>query len=326
MAGGKNPIINGGFDIWQRGTNIVLGTFSAFTADRWLMNYSGKNTGMTTSRQATGDTTNLPFIQYCARVQRNSGETSTAGISLSQAVETSNTIPYVGKVVTFSFYARRGANFSGASNAMKAALYGGTGTDQNVVSGYTGFNVIIDQSATLTTTWQRFQYTTTINSANTEFSPYFEYVPSGTAGANDYFEITGVQLEVGAVATQFTRAGGTIQGELAACQRYFEQVDIVTQRYWLTGYSINSSGSVFTAPMVSKRSTPTITVTGAGTAKILAGGGSEYTITSYTPTMLPTYSNSFMFQANVSSGTTGGQANTLYASGGAVSFQFSSEL
>jgi hypothetical protein len=226
MASGKNPFINGGFDIWQRGTNLVLGTFAAFAPDRWLMNYSGKNTGLTTSRQATGDTTNLPFIQYCARVQRNSGETSTAGISLSQSMETTNSVPYAGKTVTFSVYARRGANFSAASNAFKVALYAGTGTDQNVVSGYTGFSAPIDQSVTLTTTWQRFQFTTTLSSAITELSAYFEYVPSGTAGANDYFEITGVQLEVGAVATQFTRVGGTIQGELAACQRYYNRTTL----------------------------------------------------------------------------------------------------
>jgi hypothetical protein len=236
MASGKNPFINGGFDIWQRGTNLVLASFSAFAPDRWLMNYSGKNTGLTTSRQLTGDTTNLPFIQYCARVQRNSGETSTAGISLSQGMETSNTIPYVGKTVTFSVYARRGANFSAASNAFKVALYGGTGTDQNVVSGYTGFSAPIDQSVTLTTTWQRFQFTTTLSSAITELSAYFEYVPSGTAGANDYFEITGVQLEVGAVATQFTRTGGTLQGELAACQRYYTRESVTTQYSYLRGF------------------------------------------------------------------------------------------
>ena len=38
---------------------------------------------------------------------------------------------------------------------------------------------------------------------------------------NNYWQITGLQWEIGSVATAFQTATGTIQGELAACQRYF---------------------------------------------------------------------------------------------------------
>jgi hypothetical protein len=38
---------------------------------------------------------------------------------------------------------------------------------------------------------------------------------------NNYWQITGVQWEIGSVATAFQTATGTIQGELAACQRYY---------------------------------------------------------------------------------------------------------
>ena len=63
--------------------------------------------------------------------------------------------------------------------------------------------------------------TATIPTTATEFGTYFYWNPTGTAGTNDYVEITGVQLEVGSVATAFKTSSATIQGELAACQRYY---------------------------------------------------------------------------------------------------------
>ena len=70
-----NPVINGGMDNWQRSTSIsVTASTTPYTADRWQVT-NGASQALTVSRQATGDTTNLPNIQYCARVQRNSGQT-----------------------------------------------------------------------------------------------------------------------------------------------------------------------------------------------------------------------------------------------------------
>ena len=219
VTAGKNAIINGAFDIWQRGTSFT--TSSAYWADRW---YGKGASSHTVSRQATNDTTNLPFIQYCMRVQRNSGATSTVAIETGSNIETVNTIPFVGKTITLSYYARKGADFSAASNVISVYLFTGTGTDQNAFTGYSGNATPIATTSTLTTTWQRFQHTITLGTTVTEMMPYFAFTPTGTAGTNDYFEITGVQLEVGSVATPFSRAGGTIQGELAACQRYYQRI------------------------------------------------------------------------------------------------------
>ena len=221
-----NPVINGGFDIWQRGTSKLNGA-NSYVADRWI---GSQATVTTFSRQNVSDSTNLPNIQYCLRAQRTSGSAQTDQMNISQSMETVNSIPYAGKPITFSFYARAGANYSATSSLLNAQLITGTGTDQNVYTvGYTGGVTLINQNATLTTTWQRFAYTGTVASNVTEIGLTFVAQTTGTAGANDWYEITGIQIDVGTYtassAPTFRRAGGTLQGELAACQRY----------YWRTG-------------------------------------------------------------------------------------------
>jgi hypothetical protein len=217
---GKNFIINGGMDIWQRGTSIAFTSTRVYTTDRFqALQASGGN--CTVSRQATGDTTNLPNIQYAARVGRDSGTTQTGIVYFAQTIETINSVPLAGQTVTVSFYARKGANFSATSDILNVVLATGTGTDQNILAGFTGSATPISTTKTLTATWQKFTASATLASTTTEIGFYVNYTPTGTAGAADYFEITGVQLEEAASASDFSRAGGTIALELAACQRYY---------------------------------------------------------------------------------------------------------
>jgi hypothetical protein len=108
-------------------------------------------------------------------------------------------------------------------------------------SAFTGQTAVVTQTATLTTSWQRFSYTASVSSTATEIGFYSFYTPVGTAGANDYYDITGIQLEIGSQASPFTRAGGNIAGELAMCQRYYEKsYDITTAPATATG-----SGSAY---------------------------------------------------------------------------------
>jgi hypothetical protein len=214
----SNPVLNSAMQVWQRGTSIAC-TTTSYTADRW-QGYRAV-AGSTVSRQVTGDTTNLPNIQYAARVQRDSANTSTAAIQFNQYFESVNSIPFAGKTVTLSFYARKGANYSEAASALGVYLVTGTGTDQNYITGYTGSATVGNLGATLTTTWQRFTFTGTVASTATEMCILTSYTPVGTAGAADYYDITGVQLDIGSVALPFRTYAATIQGELAACQRYY---------------------------------------------------------------------------------------------------------
>ena len=228
----SNPLINSAMQVAQRGTSIsIAASSSGYSLDRWYYS-TGANQATTISRQATGDTTNLPNIQYAARIQRNSGQTGTGTIPFIQNMESINSIPFAGKTVTFSFYARRGANFSGFgsfANSIYAYLISGTGTDQNQASGFTGQAIVAGVETALTTTWQRFTYTGTVASTATQLATVFQFVPTGTAGAADYYEITGVQIDVGSVALPFRTFSATIQGELAACSRYFQAFNSAAQ-------------------------------------------------------------------------------------------------
>jgi hypothetical protein len=219
---GQNAIINGAFDIWQRGTSGTGSGGTAFTADRWSQFRGGGAAGITVSRQASG----LTGFQYSARVQRDSGNTGTASFYFVQNLESVTSLPLAGLPVTLSFYARAGANYSATSSTLRATIETRNGTESaywNVGDGV-GTTIQATNNATLTTTWQRFTLTANVPSNATQIFPAFKFNPTGTAGANDWFEVTGVQLEAGTVATPFRRNAPNIQAEFAACQRYYQVI------------------------------------------------------------------------------------------------------
>ena len=153
-----------------------------------------------------------------------------------------------GKTVTLSFYARAGANFSSASNVLSGYLETGTGTDQNIVTvAWTGAATPITFNSTLTTTWQRFTYTGTLAATATQIGLLMNYTPVGTAGANDYFEITGVQIDVGSVALPFRTYAATYQAELAACQRYLPAVSGNNNAF--LGFAISTTQALVYIPL-----------------------------------------------------------------------------
>lgn len=294
---GKNGVLNSNMSVWQRGTSFT-GNTSGYCADRWKMYYLGANS--TYSRQLTGDTTNLPFIQYALRVARNSGSTDTTNVLYAfQDFETVNSIQYAGRTVAFSFYARKGANYSATSNVLVANLTSGTGTDQSMTSGYTGFAYVVQQNATLTNTWQRFTYTGTVASNATQIGVRFDFTPTGTAGANDWFEVTGVQVEIAGSATAYSPNTSTYQAELAACQRYFYRMGgLINFEYFGIGASVSSTVTIgYASPKVSLRSTPTLTFTTASNYRVVDGTSST-TATSVNAEELSANNISFAFNAS----------------------------
>jgi hypothetical protein len=320
-AAGKNGVLNSNFSIWQRGTTFNPNT-SGYCADRWACTRGV--TGATITRQLTSDTTNLPNIQYCARVQRDSTNTATNAIYLTQSFENVNSTPFIGQTVTYSFYARKGANFSGS---LEVYLASGTGTDQNVQGTWTSNTYVINQTVTLTTSWARYSYTGTIASSKTQIAPMFVHSPTGTAGAADYFEVTGVQLEIGSVATAYSPNSGTFQGELAACQRYYYRSVAGPLYAILSGPGLGTSGtttSTGTILPVPMRVAPTA-VEFSNLAITL--GGSYYAISAGTISTDTSTTNTGWVNWTNGSGTVGGTFYVLRGNASASSYVgFTAEL
>jgi hypothetical protein len=135
------------------------------------------------------------------RIQRSASQTATGGIFLGHSLESSDVIPLQLKPMVFSFYARKGSNFSSVSSDISVQLATGTGTDGQPFAGLTNEVTQINSNSVLTTSWQRFSYTFTMPSNASELRFNINYTPVGTAGANDYWEITGIQLELGNIVT-----------------------------------------------------------------------------------------------------------------------------
>jgi hypothetical protein len=255
-VGNRNVILNSAFDIWQRGTSFT-GTPNYYAADRWQNYRAGAAAGSTYTRQSAG----LDGFDYAVRLQRNSGNTDTTYVRLGTSFETSQVKSLWGQPLTFSFYARAGANLSSISNQVGIQIVGGTGTDGSLGGGFTGTVILLNSTQSITTSWVR--YTVTLSSlinTYTQLGVVIQFTPTGTAGAADFIEITGVQLEAGSVATPFARAATTLQGELAACQRYYYRQTSPTAGYnvFAIGSAASTTSILYTMKMpTTMRVTPT---------------------------------------------------------------------
>jgi hypothetical protein len=260
---GKNFIVNGNFDFWQRGTSFsALGapSGSTYTADRWN---SGANNNITLSRVSASTEGSI----YGLRLQKNSGTSSGGDAFICHTIESNNVIMLAGKTVTLSFNVRKGSDFSGA--AVYCVPRFGTAIDQGSTLGYngqwTGTNQVI-HTVSPTTTMTRYTKTFVVPSGTKEMMLLMgaQSLAATSAGANDWIEFEKIQLELGSVSTGFSRAGGDIQGEFARCQRYYQVLQVGSGYLPLAVNNLSSFSNSYASSMsfpTSMRVTPSLSFT-----------------------------------------------------------------
>ena len=228
-AAGKNKIINGNFSVNQR--NFSSSTISGeYMFDRFYSAIVGNGTSTFTSQTFTVGTAPVSGYEGKNYLQvAVAGESSTSGYTLfSQKMESVRTL--AGQTATISFWAKA---TSGTPNIL-AYVQQQFGTGGSPSSAVTTFATV----TAITTSWVRYSFTVsipsisgkTIGTNNDDFINLTILVSAGsTLGApfssvgvqNNTFQFWGIQVEPGSTATSFQTATGTIQGELAACQRYY---------------------------------------------------------------------------------------------------------
>jgi hypothetical protein len=248
-AAGKNKVINGDFGIWQRGTSFTTGTGYQYTVDRFLQFNYGTNTASCTQQTFTPGS--APVAGYEGQYFARFDSSSTANFFSYRLEDVRN---FAGVAATFSFWAKSNSNQTATATVSQNFGSGGSSTVASVISG----------SPALTTSWQRFTYTATIPSISGKTIGTSSYLLIEWVGAaNNAIDIWGVQLEAGSSATTFQTATGTIQGELAACQRYYA----VINGYSIGGYATGSGFSIM-APLsfpTEMRTQATVTFVNTGT-------------------------------------------------------------
>jgi hypothetical protein len=272
FTAGKNKIINGDFSIWQRGTSFSNPTNGAFTSDRFDILYDGTGATRTISQQT--------FTPGAAPVAGYEGSTFFRfAVSAAGSGNTTNVIEhriedvrtFAGQTVTLSFWAKYGTTTNLGAYLLQNFGSGGS----------TQVNTTLSASTSIGTSWTRYTLTATLPSISGKTigtNSYLDVYLALGGGSTFTFDIWGLQLESGSTATAFQTATGTIQGELAACQRYyFRQGGDSGYQYFGIGNAVSSTETRFAVqPPVQLRVAPnaleysTIATYDTGAASIIA--------------------------------------------------------
>lgn len=333
FAAGKNKIINGDFYINQR-VFVSTTTNATYGFDRWRFvnteatcTYSAQTFTLGTAPVAGYEGKN--FAQLVT-----SGQSAAGTISLiQQRIESVRT--FAGQTVTVSLWAKAGTGTP--SIAVYLTQNFGTGGSPS-----SSVNAVTTKQA-ITTSWARYSFTFTVASiaGKTLGSDGNDHISVNlvTSAGSVYATETdslgiqsatigfwGVQIEAGSTATAFQTATGTIQGELAACQRYYYR-SIAGALYQVlgSGYGGSSTNTYIGTPLpVQMRVAPTA-VEFANLA--INFGGSYYAISAGALSTDTSTVNLGWVNWTNASGTTGGSPYVLRSNASASGYVgFSAEL
>ena len=217
---GQNWLIAGdaGQNLWQRGvTGPVATTSVLFGPDRWAY-WSGTSTPMVVSKDLTAGVT-PPGFNAAYKMQRQSGATGVSPLCLTQELSSTNSVSLQGKFVELDFNVFGGPNVS--SPLVRIFVVVGTGVNEGVgklafgLNGGGGGSVgWTGQANVVSANFSPIAAGALVHPAvvgrlpinETEVGVALCAFPSGTAGAGDYLDFSGVQMRLAPALASFASA------------------------------------------------------------------------------------------------------------------------
>ena len=311
---GKNKIINGDLFVNQRGFTSTTAN-ATYTFDRWITSASdGTSTfSAQTFTPGAAPVAGYEFLNYVRVI--TTGQTLTSASTIwRQLLEDVRT--FAGQTVTVSFWAK-------ANTGTPKIAVGGS---QSFGSGGSTAVRLTPAQVTLSTSWARYSTTIAVPSVSgkTIGSGSFLQVEFWLSAGSDFntrtgslgiqsntFDMAGFQIEYGSKATPFQTATGTIQGELAACQRYYWRwTPTATTRQLSLGFADTTTVSniVTTFPVTMRTSPTALEQSGTATDYSLRVAGTTSIVLSAVPAFASATESAAVSNFNVASGLTAGQA------------------
>lgn len=284
-----NYIINGAIEINQRNATSLTNQHANFLADRWQFIQSGGTSVFSVQQFATGSSILVGYEAANYLRMTTSGQ-SAAGdyTAFQQPIEDVRAL--AGKTVTISFWARSASGTPSIAIEMAQNFGNSPGSAE--------LSIPVAKVA-CNTTWTRYSATVTLptiagktigtnNSLKLKF-----WTSAGTTYASatnslgiqsTTIDFWGIQVEEGSVATPFRRNANSLQGELAACQRYYFRINNVgAATRFVTGIASNAS-NWSTGPIITPvpmRIVPTVQCVGTfglsdGSAVAWIGNGNIF--------------------------------------------------
>lgn len=332
----RQAIINGNFDIWQRGTAFTAASTPAnsddtYLPDRWILLSDG-NDIVDVSRESTVIPSTGSLYSLKAEV-----ETANKKFGFLTILESADAKKLAGKTVSLSFQAR--TTVSKVIENLRAAVISWSSTADTVTSdvvsswGAEGTNPTLAANWTYENTPANIAITTdfatykvegiAIDTANTANIGVFIWVDDTDAAVDDLLYLSQVQLCIGDIALPFEPK--SYAEEFLMCCRYYYRI-MEGWRYCF-GYnpSTTYARSLLVLP-VPMRSSPTLETTGTASDYSVLHKGPTMTTCSEVPYISISHNGYAQLVFKVASGLTAGDGSASAPAAAGSYLGFSAEL